>query len=111
MAISLTDINPPTYSNLGDVWLSVSGTGFQDPLNRITNVTAYCGDHNITRQPTYVVLSDSLMIIWAPSATDLQADLPAFYDYRSEVIIEVHYDSLDDFGKMVPPPTGGQHRG
>ena len=108
MAISLTDVNPQTYSNLGEVWLSVSGTGFQDPLNSITGVTAYCSDNNIPFSlPSghRHILSDSLMIILAPSAADLQvnAKLATLNEYTSDVTIEVLYDLLDDFGNVATP--------
>jgi hypothetical protein len=112
MAITLTDVNPPTYSNLGDP-LSISGTNFQDPLNRNITVNVRCEGHLVTRSgKDFLFLSDSLMVISGPSAAELKTTRPET-DGTSDVTIEVKYDSVDDFGHVVATgqsaitPAGG----
>jgi hypothetical protein len=114
MGITLTDVNPPTYSNLGDP-LSISGTGFQDPLNSITAVNVHCEDsgQTVTRTRSEVlILSDSLMMISGPSKAELKTNLPGPGGI-SEATIGVLYDSLDDLGHVVASglsaitPAGG----
>ena len=104
MAISLTDVNPGTYSNLGD-WLSVSGAGFQDPLIRIIQINVFCPESDVgvilTAGKDLYILSDSLMIVRGPSSTELSAKLLASNDYTSMVEINVTWDLLDDFGNVV----------
>jgi len=109
MSITLSGVNPSTYSNLGDP-LSISGTGFQDRLIRITEVTVKA----IPGTPVdavFQVLSDSVMLISGPTAIALGA---GFSDasHTSDVYIAVIYESLDDFGNVVlagqsaPGPLG-----
>lgn len=114
MSITLTDVNPPTYSNLGDP-LSISGTGFQGPLNGNITVNVRCDDtgQTVTRTGSdLLILSDSLMMISGPSAVELHTNLPGTGG-TSEVTIGVIYDSLDDLGHVVAPnqsaitPAGG----
>jgi hypothetical protein len=114
MGITITDVNPPTYSNLGDP-LSISGTGFQDPLNSITTVNVRCEDSGqiVTRtRPEILILSDSLMMISGPSKAELNTTLPGTGG-TSDVTLGVLYDSLDDLGRVVASgqsaitPAGG----
>lgn len=100
MSITLSEVQPQPYSNLGD-WLTISGTGFQDRLISIkkVEVTASLG----TPMPQLpVVLSDSFMRIWGPTATALGTDL-SDASHTSDVHIDVIYDLLDDFGNVVLP--------